>query len=113
MMRCDVGASVRSPNIIVPRQMRDTSSPLLPNRRYSIAIDSSPGEPAVDYAATARTLQCGGEKRHVIIRSIAVRWRTADLSFFFPMHVFFEDDGQLKAGTVLADHDASLQIEAV
>ena len=28
------------------------------------------------------------------------------------MHVFFEDDGQLKAGTVLADHDASLQVEA-
>ena len=29
------------------------------------------------------------------------------------MHVFFEDDGQLKAGTVLADNDSSLQIEAV
>ena len=29
------------------------------------------------------------------------------------MHVFFEDDGQLKAGTVLADNDASLQVEAV
>jgi exoribonuclease-2 len=28
------------------------------------------------------------------------------------MHVLFEDDGQLKAGTVLADHDASLQVEA-
>jgi exoribonuclease-2 len=28
------------------------------------------------------------------------------------MHVLFEDDGQLKAGTVLADQDASLQIEA-
>ena len=28
------------------------------------------------------------------------------------MHVFFEDDGQLKAGTVLADNDSSLQIEA-
>ena len=28
------------------------------------------------------------------------------------MHVFFEDDGQLKAGTILADNDASLQIEA-
>ncbi len=28
------------------------------------------------------------------------------------MNVLFEDDGQLKAGTVLADHDASLQIEA-
>ena len=27
------------------------------------------------------------------------------------MHVFFEDDGQLKAGTVLADNDSSLQIE--
>jgi len=30
----------------------------------------------------------------------------------FPMHVFFEDDGHLKAGTVLADNDASLQVEA-
>jgi exoribonuclease-2 len=28
------------------------------------------------------------------------------------MHVLFEDDGQLKVGTVLADHDASLQVEA-
>ena len=28
------------------------------------------------------------------------------------MHVFFEDDGQLKAGTVLADNEASLQVEA-
>ena len=29
------------------------------------------------------------------------------------MHVLFEDDGQLKAGTVLADNDSSLQVEAV
>src|SRR3982751_7133337 len=29
-----------------------------------------------------------------------------------PMNVLFEDDGQLKAGTVLADNDASLQVEA-
>jgi exoribonuclease-2 len=28
------------------------------------------------------------------------------------MHVFFEDDGQLKAGTVLADNESSLQVEA-
>jgi exoribonuclease-2 len=28
------------------------------------------------------------------------------------MHVFFEDDGQLKAGTVLADNDTSLQVES-
>ncbi len=28
------------------------------------------------------------------------------------MHVLFEDDGQLKAGTVLTDNDASLQVEA-
>ncbi|HET7097662.1 MAG TPA: RNB domain-containing ribonuclease [Casimicrobiaceae bacterium] len=28
------------------------------------------------------------------------------------MHVLFEDDGQLKAGTVLADNDVSLQVEA-
>ena len=28
------------------------------------------------------------------------------------MHVFFEDDGQLKAGTILADNDSSLQVEA-
>lgn len=29
------------------------------------------------------------------------------------MHVFFEDDGAFKAGTVLADNDTSLQVEAV
>ena len=29
------------------------------------------------------------------------------------MHVFFEDDGAFKAGTVLADNDSSLQVEAV
>jgi len=29
------------------------------------------------------------------------------------MNVLFEDDGQLKAGTLLADHDASLQVEAI
>ncbi len=29
------------------------------------------------------------------------------------MNVLFEDDGQLKAGSVLADNDASLQVEAV
>jgi exoribonuclease-2 len=29
------------------------------------------------------------------------------------MHVFFEDDGAFKAGTVLADNDASLQVESV
>jgi exoribonuclease-2 len=29
------------------------------------------------------------------------------------MNVLFEDDGQLKAGTLLAEHDASLQVEAV
>lgn len=28
------------------------------------------------------------------------------------MHVFFEDDGQCRAGTVLADNDTSLQVEA-
>src|ERR1700690_3694375 len=28
------------------------------------------------------------------------------------MHVFFEDDGAFKAGTVLADNEASLQVEA-
>ena len=27
------------------------------------------------------------------------------------MHVFFEDDGAFKAGTVLADNDSSLQVE--
>src|SRR6478609_7210544 len=31
-------ASVRSPNIIVPRHTTDTSRPLLPSRRYSIRI---------------------------------------------------------------------------
>ena len=29
------------------------------------------------------------------------------------MHVFFEDDGAFKAGTVLADSDTSLQVEAI
>src|SRR5690349_7998062 len=29
------------------------------------------------------------------------------------MHVFFEDDGAFKAGTVLADNDTSLQVETV
>ena len=29
------------------------------------------------------------------------------------MNVLFEDDGHLKAGSVLADNDASLQVEAV
>ena len=29
------------------------------------------------------------------------------------MNVLFDDDGQLKAGTLLADHDSSLQVEAV
>ena len=29
------------------------------------------------------------------------------------MHLFFEDDGQLKTGTVLADNDSSLQVEAL
>ena len=29
------------------------------------------------------------------------------------MHVFFEDDGAFKAGTVLADNDSSLQVEAI
>ena len=28
------------------------------------------------------------------------------------MHVFFEDDGQCKAGTILADNESSLQVEA-
>ena len=28
------------------------------------------------------------------------------------MNVLFEDDGHLKAGSVLADNDASLQVEA-
>jgi len=28
------------------------------------------------------------------------------------MHVFFEDDGHCKAGTILADNDSSLQVEA-
>jgi len=29
------------------------------------------------------------------------------------MHVFFEEDGQLKAGTILTDSDSSLQVESV
>ena len=41
-----------------------------------------------------------------------IRGRPAPRVRAHSMHVIFEDDGQLKAGTVLADHDASLQIEA-
>ena len=33
-------------------------------------------------------------------------------SIIIPMHLFFEDDGQGKTGTILADNDSSLQIEA-
>jgi len=39
--------------------------------------------------------------------SIAIRRNPPPL-----MHAFFEDDGALKAGTILADNDSSLQIEA-
>lgn len=31
---------------------------------------------------------------------------------FIPMHLFFDDDGQGKTGTILADNDSSLQVEA-
>ncbi len=37
-MRPDSAASVRSPNIIVPRQMGETCRPLRPRLRYSKAI---------------------------------------------------------------------------
>src|SRR5476649_924577 len=37
-MRFAVASSVRSPNIIVPRQSSDTFSPLLPSRRYSMVV---------------------------------------------------------------------------
>src|SRR5258705_8537064 len=37
-MRCAVASSVRSPNIIVPRQSSDTFNPLLPSLRYSMAV---------------------------------------------------------------------------
>jgi exoribonuclease-2 len=37
----------------------------------------------------------------------------SDLTASTTMNVLFEDDGHLKAGSVLADNDASLQVEAV
>ncbi len=37
---------------------------------------------------------------------------TAAIVVVHPMYVFFEDDGQCKAGTILADNDSSLQVEA-
>ena len=37
----------------------------------------------------------------------------APVARLLPMNVLFEDDGHLKAGSVLADNDASLQVEAV
>src|SRR6266849_2545705 len=38
MMRSLVSASVRPPNIIVPRQIGETLRPLRPSRRYSIVF---------------------------------------------------------------------------
>jgi hypothetical protein len=37
-MRFAVDSSVRSPNIIVPRQSSDTFNPLLPSLRYSMLV---------------------------------------------------------------------------
>src|SRR3954451_24744103 len=49
---------------------------------------------------------CAGERdgRHAIIQ------HSSTCPLF--MHALFEDDGALKAGTILADNDSSLQIEA-
>src|SRR5206468_12124332 len=46
-------------------------------------------------------------------RANSHRYNHAPLAAYRSMHVLYEDDGQLKAGTVLADHDQSLQVEAV
>src|SRR5574340_496276 len=85
---------VRSPNIIVPRQMIDTSSPLVPSRRNCIV------SPVCRFARRGRS---------AVGDAAARRARTTAID----MNVLFEDDGQLKAGTLLADNDMSLQVEAV
>src|SRR3989442_7635939 len=90
-------ASVRSPNIIVPRHSTETSRPLWPRRRNCMARSWRKRVVA----------SCSKGRRG------ATRVQSAPhLAVARPMHVLFEDDGQLKAGTVLADHDASLQVEA-
>jgi exoribonuclease-2 len=69
--------------------------------------------------AEGRDHEAAVAKSHVVHASHYNR-----ASFLFParsfkargppsMNVLFEDDGQLKAGAVLADQDASLQVEAV
>src|SRR5690349_11962859 len=46
-------------------------------------------------------------------RLISHRYNRTPSKLYRSMHVLFEDDGQLKAGTVLNDHDQSLQVETV
>src|SRR5512143_3925382 len=121
---CASAASVRSPNIIVPRHSGDTRRPLSPKARYSILVAviggiaaSSRGAKSTIGArrrrATPHAACSTGERarRQAIIRAPNGPARAPEA--ILPMHVYFEDDGQLKAGTVLADNDTSLQVEAV
>src|SRR5215471_8870676 len=108
MMRCEVGASVRSPNIMVPRQSTETSSPESPRRRKGIDMVIRTNDESTHADANAGNVQsrrpglkCGGCIIHILSAAV-----------LSPMHVFFEDDGAFKAGTVLADNEASLQVEA-
>src|SRR5215469_16732196 len=110
----DTDASVRSPNIIVPRQSTDTSRPESPRRRKSMGVQSS-----VRGAVMLR--QSGGSRNDERVWArpsgimaprlprVAAFVRTP-LPLERLMHVFFEDDGVFKAGTVLADNDTSLQV---
>src|SRR5579863_1470364 len=44
MMAFASRSSARPPNIIVPRQIRETSSPLLPSRSYNMPLNLSGGD---------------------------------------------------------------------
>src|SRR6186713_2200261 len=90
VMRCAVGSSVRSPNIIVPRQSSDTFNPLLPSLRYSM-VESC-------------VLTRGGGKQFILSR-----WRNIP----FPCNAGEGRDGGNKAGCTgfyLTRYNAPLQV---
>src|SRR5437870_7516518 len=76
---------------------------------------------AKEGARYARSNFAAAAQQFPMVAQQDLRFRTGIITFpslyirfhIAPMHVLFEDDGQLKAGTVLADHDQSLQVEAV
>ncbi len=78
---------------------------------------------APDYAGSRRAAQIGRPASGGIIRAPAPNGGRDGASRRLPiparapdfplLNVLFEDDGQLKAGAVLADNDATLQVEAV